>query len=74
MPKWMFETRTHRWHEAGLGQEIDEQERGRTWPKLILYALLIARVLFAFSHRQDIAPGYGSDARILNAILLYGLG
>lgn len=74
MPKWMFETRTHRWHEAGLGQEIDEQERGRTWPKLILYALLIAGVLFAFSHRQDIAPGYGTEARILTAILLFVLG
>ncbi len=73
MPKWMFETRTHQWHEAGLGEEIDEQ-RGLTWPKLLLYALLIAGVLFAFNHRQDIAPGYGTESRILTALLLFILG
>ena len=74
MPRWMFETQTHRWHEAGLGEEISETPRGRTWPKLLLYAVLIAAVLFAFNHRHDIAPGYGTEARILTAILLFALG
>ena len=32
MPKWMFETRTHRWHEAGLGEEIAVERPGRTSP------------------------------------------
>ncbi|MCO5315349.1 MAG: mechanosensitive ion channel family protein [Solirubrobacterales bacterium] len=74
MPKWMFETRTEQWHEAGLGDEIRKEKPGRTWPRLLLFALLIAAVLVAFNHRQTIAPGYGSEARILTAILLFGLG
>jgi len=70
----MFETRTHQWHEAGLGEQIVGPPQGRTWPRLILFAVLIAAVLVAFNHRQDIAPGYGTEARILTAILLFGLG
>ncbi|HMT05503.1 MAG: mechanosensitive ion channel family protein [Solirubrobacterales bacterium] len=74
MPRWMFETRTDQWHEAGLGHEISSTEQGRTWPRLLLFALLIAGVLIAFNHRQDIAAGYDTEARILTAILLFGLG
>jgi small-conductance mechanosensitive channel len=70
----MFETRTHQWHEAGLGEQIGDQPRGRTWPRLLLFAVLIAAVLLAFNHRHDIAPGYGTEARIATAILLFGLG
>ena len=74
MPRWMFETRTDQWHEAGLGEEIGSASHGRTWPRLLLFAFLIAAVLFAFNHRQDIAPGYGTEARILTAVLLFVLG
>ena len=74
MPRWMFETRTDQWHEAGLGAEIRAKREGRTWPRLILFAVLIAAVLVAFNHREDIAPGYDTEARILTALLLFGLG
>jgi small-conductance mechanosensitive channel len=74
MPKWMFETRTDQWHEAGLGREITEQQQARNWPRLILFAALIAAVLVAFNHRQDIAPGYGTEARIATALLLFIFG
>lgn len=74
MPKWMFETRTDQWYEAGLGEQIVVKPEERTWPKLILFALLITGVLVAFNHRQDIAPGYGTEARILTALLLFVFG
>ena len=74
MPKWMFETRTDQWHEAGLGEQIVDRPEERTWPRLVLFAVLITAVLVAFNHRQDIAPGYGTEARILTAILLFVLG
>lgn len=74
MPRWMFETQTHRWHEAGLGEQIVEKPQGRTWPRLILFAVLIAATLYAFDHRRDIAPGYGTEARILTALLLFAFG
>ena len=74
MPRWMFETRTHQWHEAGLGQEIAEREQGRNWPRLILFGVLIAAVLVAFNHRRDLAPGYGTEARIATALLLFAFG
>lgn len=70
----MFETRTHQWHEAGLGHEISSDDHGRTWPRLLLFGLLITGVLVAFNHRQDIAAGYDTEARILTAILLFALG
>ncbi len=74
MPKWMFETRTDQWHEAGLGEQIVDRRQGRTWPRLLLFAVLIAAVLVAFDHRHEIAPGYGTEARILTAILLFAFG
>lgn len=74
MPKWMFETRTEKWHEAGLAEEIKPEKPGRTWPRLVVFSVLIAAVLVAFNHRSTIAPGYGSEAKIVTAILLFGLG
>lgn len=74
MPRWMFETRTEQWHEAGLADEIQKEKPGRTWPRLLLFAVLIAGVLVAFSNRHSFAQGYGTEARIVTAILLFGLG
>lgn len=74
MPKWMFETRTDRWHEAGLGDQIEKEKSARTWPRLILYALLITAVLVAFANRHSFAQGYGTETRIVTAILLFSFG
>lgn len=74
MPRWMFETRTDAWREVGLGDEVLEPPKSKSWPQLILFAVLIAGVLVAFNHRHDIAPGYGTEARILTALLLFIFG
>jgi len=70
----MFETRTDQWHEAGLGEQIVDNRPGRTWPRLVLFAVLVAGVLIAFKHRHEIAPGYDAETRILTAILLFAFG
>lgn len=74
MPSWMFETRTDQWHEAGLSEEIVEPPKGRSWPRLLLFAILIAGVLFAFSHRSKFAADYDTEARVLTALLLFVFG
>lgn len=74
MPRWMFETRTDAWREVGLGDEVLEPPQKKSWPQLILFAILITGVLVAFNHRHDIAPGYGTEARILTALLLFIFG
>jgi len=74
MPRWMFETRTDVWREAGLGDEVIPEKQGRAWPRLILFAVLFAGVLIAFDHRHDIAPGYATESRIITAILLFLFG
>jgi small conductance mechanosensitive channel len=73
-PSRIFETRTHAWREVGLGDEISTPEPRRAWPRLIIYSILIAAVLVAFNHRQQWFPGYGTEARILTAILLFAFG
>ena len=73
-PGRIFETRTHAWHEVGLGDEISATDHRRAWPRLIIYSILIAAVLVAFNHRQQWFPGYGTEARILTAALLFIFG
>ncbi|MGK2931358.1 MAG: mechanosensitive ion channel family protein [Solirubrobacterales bacterium] len=72
MPRWMFETRTDAWRDAGLAEEVSARQKA--WPRLILFAVLIAAVLVAFNYRHEIAPGYGLEGRIVTAVLLFLFG
>jgi small conductance mechanosensitive channel len=74
MPLSMFETRTEAWHEAGLGEQLEPAQLRTAWLRLILFSVLIAGVLIAFANRQDLFPGYQTEARIVTAILLFILG
>jgi small conductance mechanosensitive channel len=74
MPRWMFETRTEAWNQAGLGDQIAEAEKRNAWPRLIMFGILITAVLVAFNNRQDLFPGYGTEARIITALLLFVFG
>jgi len=74
MPKWMFETRTDAWRDAGLGEEVIPVQQGKAWPRLILFVVLFVATLIAFNHRHQIAPGYGTEARIATALLLFVFG
>lgn len=73
-PPWMFETRTEAWHRAGLSEQIEPGKMKTAWLRLILFSVLIAAVLFAFSNRRDLFPGYLTEARIATALLLFVFG
>jgi small conductance mechanosensitive channel len=73
-PAKIFETRTHAWHEVGLGDEIVPAKDHRAWPRLIVFSILIAATLVAFNHRHDWFPGYGTETSIVTAALLFVFG
>jgi small-conductance mechanosensitive channel len=74
MPRWMFETRTQAWSDAGLAEQIEPPETRTAWTRLVFFSLAIAVVLFVFGRRRDLFPEYLLEARIVTAILLFVLG
>jgi len=69
-----FESRTQVWREVGLGSEIDTAAARRSKRGALFALLLIAGVLFAFSERKTLFPGYGLEMRIATVVLLVLLG
>jgi small conductance mechanosensitive channel len=69
-----FESRTQVWREAGLGSEIDPAAARRSKGGALILLLLIAGVLFCFSERKTLFPGYGLEVRIATVFLLVILG
>lgn len=72
----MFETRSHAWREAGLEAEIDRRDVKKARGQLLLFSLLIAGVLVAFSRRADLFPGLGTQVRVATvaALVIFGWG
>jgi len=72
----MFETRTHAWHEAGLGDELHapKRRRHRAIGELLVLVAMIAGVLVAFSHRNELFPGHATTARFATVGALAVLG
>jgi small conductance mechanosensitive channel len=69
-----FESRTQTWREAGLGSEIDPAAARRSKGGALILLALIAGVLFCFSERKTLFPGYGLEVRIATVILLVIFG
>jgi small conductance mechanosensitive channel len=69
-----FERRTEVWRQIGLGSEIDRAEAQRAWSGAIVLCLLIGGVLFLFSRRRDLFPGFGTPVRIATVVVLVALG
>jgi small conductance mechanosensitive channel len=69
-----FESRTQVWREVGLGSEIDAAQARRSKRGALYAVALIAGVLFAFSERKTLFPGYGPEVRIATVVLLVLLG
>jgi small conductance mechanosensitive channel len=69
-----FESRTQVWREVGLGSEIDPAAARRSKGGALVLLALIAGVLFCFSERKTLFPGYGLEVRIATVVLLVILG
>jgi small conductance mechanosensitive channel len=69
-----FESRTQVWREVGLGSEIDPAAARRSKGGALVLLALIAGVLFCFTERKTLFPGYGLEVRITTVVLLVVLG
>jgi small-conductance mechanosensitive channel len=69
-----FESRTQVWREVGLGSEIDPAAARRSKGGALVLLALIAGVLFCFTERKTLFPGYGLEVRIATVVLLAILG
>lgn len=71
--KRLFETRSHTWVDAGLARQLSRRALRRARIQIVLFAPLLAGVLFLYSQRHRIG---GADAliRIVTVIALLMLG
>lgn len=75
LPRWMFETRTDAWQEAGLSAEVSHGNVGGAFLRSAVLSLLFAGTLVAFDNRGDLVPDADPTlVRIITAILLGGFG
>lgn len=74
LPRELFETRSHSWHEVGLGHELETRSPGRALGGLLVALIAIAGVLVVYYQRQDLFPGYGSWVRAATVAILIVVG
>jgi small conductance mechanosensitive channel len=75
LPRELFETRTHAWTSLGLGEEIESRRVSkRSLVGLVVAVLALIATLVVYSHRHQIAPGYGEWFRIGTVIVLVIVG
>jgi small-conductance mechanosensitive channel len=75
LPRELFETRTHAWESLGLGEEIETKKVSkRTMAGVVVAILALIATLVVYSHRRQIAPGYGEWFRIGTVIVLVIVG
>jgi small conductance mechanosensitive channel len=75
LPRELFETRTHAWTSLGLGEEIETRGVSkRSLVGLVVAVLALIATLVVYSHRHQIAPGYGEWFRVGTVIVLVIVG
>jgi small-conductance mechanosensitive channel len=70
----MFETRSHRWAEAGLARQLSRAAVRRARLETVLMLPLAAGLLVAYAYRGDLFPGYGVPVRVVTVLALLSLG
>jgi small-conductance mechanosensitive channel len=75
LPRELFETRTHAWQSLGLGEEIEtKKDSNSTMVGFVVAVLALIATLIVYSHRRQIAPGYGEWFRIGTVVVLIIVG
>src|SRR6201990_643526 len=75
LPRELFETRTHAWTSLGLGEEIESQRMSkRSLAGFFVAVAILIATLVVYSHRRQIAPGYGEWFRVGTVIVLVIVG
>jgi len=70
----LFETRSHSWHEVGLGDELQTGTPKRALGGLLIALLLIAGTLVVYGHRREWLPGYGQWVQAGTVAVLVSVG
>lgn len=73
-PRELFETRSHTWHEAGLGEELEPGAPRRALGGLLIALLTIAATLFVYDRRQELLPGFGPWVKAATVLILITVG
>lgn len=73
-PRELFETRSHTWYEAGLGEELEAGSPRRALGGLLIALLVIAGTLFVYGNRQELLPGYGPWVRAATVGIIIVVG
>lgn len=75
LPRELFETRSHTWHEAGLGEEIEQPRLSRrAFGGLLLAVVVLAGTLLVYHNRHDWLPGYGPWVKAVTVGVLVIVG
>lgn len=75
LPRELFETRSHAWTSLGLGEEIETRRVSkRSLIGFVIALLALIATLVVYSHRRQIAPGYGEWFRVGTVIVLVIVG
>lgn len=75
LPRELFETRTHAWTSLGLGEEIETRNVSkRSLLGFVIAVLVLVATLVVYSHRRQIAPGYGEWFRVGTVVILVLVG
>jgi small conductance mechanosensitive channel len=71
--RWMFETRSHSWEQAGLARQISQRAARKAWRQLVVIVPALAAVLLGYHYREDLF-GLDMPVRIATVVALVILG
>ena len=70
----MFPTRSHSWSEVGLARHLNRAAVKRARIQTLVLVPFAVAVLLAYSHRQQLFPGFGTPVRIATVVALVAIG